>query len=130
MNLCTVVIEVNLVGSNLEELWIDTNVTCHACLDKNLFTFFKLIENGEKLLMGNPTTFEIQKEDKIIPKMTFEKNLTLNNMLYMLEICKNLVSGSLLKKHGFHLVFESNKVIFSKSGMFIGKGYVANSFLT
>src|SRR3954464_11514561 len=36
---------------------------------------------------------------------------------------KNLVSGSLLCRDGFKLVFESNKVIVSKFGQFIGKGY-------
>ena len=47
-------------------------------------------------------------------------------MLYVPEIRKNLVSGSLLNKHGFRMVFEANKVVVSKSGMFVGKGYVSN----
>ena len=58
--------------------------------------------------------------------MTSGKNLTLNNVLYVPEICKNLVSGSSLNKHGFRMVFESDKVVLSKSGMFVGKGYVSN----
>ena len=62
----------------------------------------------------------------MILKMTSEKSLTLNNVLYVPEIRKNLVSGSLLNKHGFRMVFESDKVILSKSGMFVGKGYVCN----
>jgi hypothetical protein len=36
---------------------------------------------------------------------------------------KNLVSGSLLCRDGFKVVLESNKVVFSKHGQFIGKGY-------
>ena len=36
---------------------------------------------------------------------------------------KNLVSGSLLCRDGFKLVFESNKCILSKFGTFVGKGY-------
>ena len=36
---------------------------------------------------------------------------------------KNLVSGSLLCRDWFKVVFESNKVIVSKFGQFIGKGY-------
>ena len=47
-------------------------------------------------------------------------------MLYVVEICKNLVSGSLLNKYGFRMVFESDKVVLSKSEMFVGKGYVSN----
>jgi hypothetical protein len=39
------------------------------------------------------------------------------------SINKNLVSGSLLGRDGFKLVFESNKVVVSRHGLFIGKGY-------
>ena len=62
----------------------------------------------------------------MILKMTSGKNLTLNNVLYVPEIRKNLVSGSLLNKHGFRMVFEADKVVVSKSGIFVGKGYVSN----
>ena len=56
--------------------------------------------------------------------MTFRKELTLNDVLYVLEIQKNLVSGSLLNKHGFQMVFESDRVVLSKNGMYVGKSYV------
>jgi hypothetical protein len=36
---------------------------------------------------------------------------------------KNLVSISLLLRDGFKVVLESNKVVMSKHGQFIGKGY-------
>ena len=38
-------------------------------------------------------------------------------------IKKNLVSGSLLCRDDFKLVFESNKCILSKFGTFVGKDY-------
>ena len=37
--------------------------------------------------------------------MTYGKEMTLTNVLYVPEIRKNLVSGSLLNSHGFWLVF-------------------------
>jgi hypothetical protein len=40
------------------------------------------------------------------------------------SINKNLVSGSLLCRNGFRVVFESNKFVVSKCGQFIGKGFV------
>ena len=116
----------NLVGSNPREWWIDTSATRNVCLDKNMFTSFEPIDSGEKFFMGNSTTSEIQGQGKVISKMTSGKNLTLNNVLYVLEIGKNLVSGSLLNKHGFRMVFEADKVVVSKSRMFVGKGYVSN----
>lgn len=45
--------------------------------------------------------------------MTSGKELTLNYVLYALEIHKNLVSRSLLNKHEFQMVFDSDKVILS-----------------
>jgi hypothetical protein len=36
---------------------------------------------------------------------------------------KNLISGSLLCRDGFKVVLESNKVVVSKHGLFIGKSY-------
>ena len=126
IKLSEVVSEVKLVGSNPKEWWIDTGATRHVCSDKALFTFFEPIENGEKLFMGNSATSEIEGQGRVVLKMTSGKELTLNNVLYVLEIRKNLVSGSLLNKHGFRMVFESDKVVLSKNGMYVGKGYVTD----
>ncbi|XP_073153942.1 uncharacterized protein [Henckelia pumila] len=126
MNLCAVISEVNLVGSNPRELCIDTDVTRHVCSDKDMFAILDEFENGEKVYMGNSATSDIKGQGKVILKMTSGKELTLNNVLYVPEIRKNLVSSSLLNKHGFRIVFESDKVVLSKCGMFVGKGYVCN----
>jgi hypothetical protein len=45
-------------------------------------------------------------------------------MQHVPSINKNLVSGSLLCRDGFKVVFESNKFVVSKCGQFIDKGYV------
>ncbi|RVW75987.1 Retrovirus-related Pol polyprotein from transposon TNT 1-94 [Vitis vinifera] len=91
-----------------------------------MFSTFEPIENGEKVFMGNSATSEINGQGKVILKITSGKELTLTNVLYVPEICKNLVSGSLLNNHGFRLVFESNKFVLSKSGMYVGKGYMSD----
>ena len=49
--------------------------------------------------------------------------MQLKNVQYVPTIKKNLVSGSLLCRDGFKLVFESNKCILSKFDTFVGKGY-------
>ncbi|RVW71630.1 Retrovirus-related Pol polyprotein from transposon TNT 1-94 [Vitis vinifera] len=126
IDLTAVVSEVNLVGSNPKEWWIDTGATRHVCSDKKMFSTFEPIENGEKVFMGNSATSEIKGQGKVILKMTSGKELTLTNVLYVPEIRKNLVSGSLLNNHGFRLVFESNKFVLSKSGMYVGKGYMSD----
>ena len=47
-------------------------------------------------------------------------------MLHVPEIRKNLISGSLSSKKGFRLVFESDKFVLTKSGIYVGKGYMNN----
>ncbi|XP_048322738.1 uncharacterized protein LOC125418317 [Ziziphus jujuba] len=80
IDLSTVVSEVNLVGSNPREWWIDTGATCHVCANGSMFTSFEPKANGVKLFMGNSAYSEIQWEGKIVLKMTSGKDLTLNNM--------------------------------------------------
>ncbi|XP_062119205.1 uncharacterized protein LOC133832951 [Humulus lupulus] len=109
ITLLVMVSEVNLVNSNPREWLIDTGSTWHICSDKILFKSFEQLTNGEKLFMGNSATSKIEGQGKVILKMTFGKELTLNNVLYISDIRKNLVSCSLLNKHGFHMVLESDK---------------------
>jgi hypothetical protein len=47
----------------------------------------------------------------------------LKNVHHVPSIKKNLISGSLLCRNGYKLVFESNKCVVSKYGTFVGKGY-------
>ncbi|KZV54798.1 hypothetical protein F511_04420 [Dorcoceras hygrometricum] len=126
INLCAVVSKVNMIGSNPREWWIDTGATRHVCSDKEMFATLQESEYGEKLYMGNSATSEIKGQGKVVLKMTSGKELTLNNVLYVSDIRKNLVSGSLLNKHGFRIVFESDKVVVSKNGMYVGRGYVSD----
>ena len=123
--LTAVISEVNLVGSNPKEWWIDTGATRHVCSDKMMFSTFEPIETGEKVFMRNSATSDIKGQGKVVLKMTYRKELTLTNVLYVPEIRKNLVSGSLLNSHGFRLVFESDKFVLSKSGMYVGKWYMS-----
>ena len=57
-------------------------------------------------------------------KMTFGKVLTLNNVLHVPTIRKNLVSAALLVKNGFKYVLVSDKAVIIKNEMFIGKVYL------
>ncbi|WVZ93129.1 hypothetical protein U9M48_039135 [Paspalum notatum var. saurae] len=59
------------------------------------------------------------------PKFTSGKIVQLKNVQHVPSMNKNLVSGSLLLRDGFKVVLESNKVIVSRHGLFIGKGYVS-----
>ena len=51
-NLTIVISEVNLVGSNPKERWVDIGDTRHLCSDKKMFSTFDPTEIGEKVFMG------------------------------------------------------------------------------
>ena len=87
-----------------------------------MFNTFESVMNGENLFMGNSTTSDIEGRSQVILKMTFRRDLSLNNVLFVPEIEKNLVSGSLLNQHGFKMVFELDKVVLTKQGLYVGKG--------
>src|SRR3954464_12252366 len=123
IDLCAMISEVNLIGANQREWWIDTGATKHVCSNRDMFTSFEPVKNGQRLFMGNATTSAIEGKGTIVLKMTSGKELTLKDVLFVPEIRKNLVSGSLLSKHGFRLVFESNKVVISKRDVYVGRGY-------
>ncbi|WCJ29313.1 Retrovirus-related Pol polyprotein from transposon TNT 1-94 [Euphorbia peplus] len=125
IDLAAVVSEVNLVDSNPREWWLDTGATRHVCCDKESFAGLTP-QSGEKLFMGNSATSKIKGVGTVILKMTSGKEVTLRNVLYVPEIRKNLVSGSILSAHGFKMVFESDKFVLSKCGMYVGKGYMLN----
>ena len=63
----------------------------------------------------------------MVLKMTYGKELTLTNVLYVPEIRENLVSSSLLNSHGFRLMFESDKFAMSKSGIYVEKWYMSDN---
>ena len=94
LDLKVVISEVNLVGSNSKEWWIDTSATRHVCSDKKMFSTFEPIETREKVYMGNFATSEIKGQGNVVLKMTSRNELTLTNVLYVPEIHKNLMSGS------------------------------------
>ncbi|KAI3773048.1 hypothetical protein L6452_04246 [Arctium lappa] len=123
MGLATMVSEANVIGSNSMDWWVDTGATRHVCHDKSNFISFKDVDDGQKLYMGNAATTDVKGIGDVLLKMTSGKELKIRDVLYAPELRKNLVSGWLLNKFGFKLVFESDKFVLSKNGMYVGMGY-------
>lgn len=98
---------------------VDTSATRHVCSDKGLFILLDVIENGENFFIENSPTSEIKGRGKVILKMTSGKELILNNGIYVSKISKN----------DLHMIFESSKIVLSKSGLFIGNWYVFDGLL-
>nr|GEU73018.1 hypothetical protein [Tanacetum cinerariifolium] len=92
LDVIAMISEVILVGSNNNGWWVDTWATRHVCADKSMYHSFRTVDNGEKLYMGNFAIADIKGEGEVIFEMTSEKELKLTNVLYVLDIRKNLVS--------------------------------------
>ncbi|KAF3633090.1 putative phosphoserine aminotransferase, chloroplastic-like [Capsicum annuum] len=122
-DLCAMFSECNLVG-NPREWWMDSSATHHVCANKELFSPFAPAQVEEMIYMAISTMSKVEGTEKVGLKMTSEKVLTLNNILYVLEIRRNLISVSLLDKNGFKCVTIFEKIIISKGEVYVGKGYL------
>ncbi|KAL0325017.1 UNVERIFIED_CONTAM: Retrovirus-related Pol polyprotein from transposon TNT 1-94 [Sesamum radiatum] len=109
--------------------WIDSGASItHACKGRGLFKMFQLVYHGSVLHMENESSAPIVGVDSIVLEFTSGKTISLSNVLYVPKLHKNFVSSSVLNKCGFRQVFESDKYILSKSGVFVGFGYYNNGF--
>ncbi|KAL0349309.1 UNVERIFIED_CONTAM: hypothetical protein Sangu_1158700 [Sesamum angustifolium] len=97
--IAAVVVEANLV-ENKEDWILDTGASRHFCSNKALFHELLETMDGECVFMGNSTTAGVLGKGKILLKLTPGKTLALIDVLYVLSLRRNLVSGSLLNKAG------------------------------
>ncbi|KAL1299925.1 hypothetical protein AAHE18_18G143200 [Arachis hypogaea] len=103
--------------------WIDSGATRHVCKNRDSFKTFKE-ENETILYMRNASTVQVMGKGTVELEFTSGRVLTLTDVYYVPEVRKNLVSVPLLNKYGFKSVFEGDKFILSKGGVFVGKGYL------
>ena len=50
----------------------------------------------------------------------------MNDVLHVPDIRTNLISGSILSNKGFRMIFDLDKFILTKGGMYLGKGYLVD----
>uniref|UniRef100_A0A2N9H509 Reverse transcriptase Ty1/copia-type domain-containing protein n=1 Tax=Fagus sylvatica TaxID=28930 RepID=A0A2N9H509_FAGSY len=114
---------------NSSEWWYDSGATIHVYNNKTLFKEYVEASNGLEVLMGNHNTAKVLGIRKVELVLNSGKKLILTNVYHVPDIKKNLVSTSLLSKNGVKVVLESDKLILSKNGVFVGKArLVAKGF--
>jgi len=79
--------------------------------------------------LTDDSTREIKEIGRIDLRMTSEKVVTLQDVLHLATIQRNLINKSFLLKVGYRIAKESNKFVISKSNIFFGKGFVCDGFL-
>nr|GEV01333.1 glucose-6-phosphate isomerase 1, chloroplastic [Tanacetum cinerariifolium] len=109
-----------------DDWWYDSGATTHVCNNKDLFKTYKETEDGHEVMMGDNHTSKVIGSGNIEIQLTSRKKLTLMNVLHVLNIRKNLVSGFKLCKNGVKAVIESDKVIMSKANVFVEKAYACD----
>lgn len=108
-NFSAMVTEVNLV-SNMTDWWVDSGATKHICCTKGAFSSFTPNSDEECLFMGNASSSKIEGKGTVTLRFTSGNILSLKDVLYVPNIRKNLVSGSILIKKEFKIVFESGQL--------------------
>ncbi|GJZ27029.1 zinc finger, CCHC-type containing protein [Tanacetum coccineum] len=116
----------NLVPVDAIAWWIDSGATTHVCKDRCWFKTYELVEDGSVLYMGDDHFAPVHGKGSVVLEFSSGKSITLFNVLYVPKLCKNLISGLVLNKCGYKQVYESDKYILSKSGVFVGFGNYNN----
>lgn len=75
-----------MVSFNPPEWWINAEDTMHVCYNRDMFTTFESVQNGQTLFMENATTSTIEGKEIVSLKMTSKKQLTLKDVLHVPEI--------------------------------------------
>ncbi|GJR08700.1 zinc finger, CCHC-type containing protein [Tanacetum coccineum] len=84
------------------------------------------MEDGSVLYMGDDHFAPVHGKGSVVLEFSSGKSITLFNVLYVPKLHKNLISGPVLNKSGYKQVYESDKYILSKCGVFVGFGYYNN----
>ncbi|GJX57624.1 zinc finger, CCHC-type containing protein [Tanacetum coccineum] len=109
--------------------WIDSGATTHVCKDRCWFKTYEPVEDGSVLYMGDDHFAPVHGKGSVVLEFSSGKSITLFNVLYVPKLRKNLISGPVLNKCGYKQVYESDKYILSKSGVFVGFGYYNNGII-
>ena len=117
--------KLNMVTSAMKtsNWWLDSGATIHTCKNKAWFKTYEELKKPKEVLMVNHNSAKVLGKKTIELYFTSGQKLSLLNAFHVPKIRKNLVSASLLSNKEFKIVLESDKVIVTKSEMFVGKGY-------
>ncbi|XP_031095199.1 uncharacterized protein LOC115999491 [Ipomoea triloba] len=118
-----VITEANIVG-DLEEYVVDTRASRHFCNNKDMFKEFEPITEGEQVFMGNSNVSQVSGRGTVELMLYSEKQLMLKNVLYVPSLRRNLIFGALLNRVRIKMVFESDRLVMTCYGKFLGKGHL------
>lgn len=107
----------------------DTCANVYVSYDKTIFKIYYEVTNVQKVKLGNEGRSRVVGMRIVELDFTYRKKVTLVNVLHVLDMNKNLVSGDLLGKLSIVSVYESGKLILTCNNVFVGNGYSAKGMI-
>ncbi|KAJ9565483.1 hypothetical protein OSB04_001449 [Centaurea solstitialis] len=120
INMMNVTPQAHLVNQDKDSWYLDTRATAHVCDDKSKFVNYQEI-HGKQVSTANGGRADIAGSGTILLHFTSGRSLTLNSVLHVPTITKNLLSYSKLDSHGFAIRGSDGTIVFSKNDHYIGK---------
>ena len=115
--------EVHIV-TNVKNWVVDSSATRHICGNRCVFSSYTTIGEGEEqVCMGGLQPSLVIGKGKVLLKPTLGEVLAFNDVLHMSNIHWNLELVSLLGKVRVKITFKLDKIILTKSDVFVRKGY-------
>ncbi|KAK9993145.1 hypothetical protein SO802_022848 [Lithocarpus litseifolius] len=109
--------------NNITDWVVNIGATRHICFSKELFLNYEEVIDEENVYLGDSGTARVAGKGRLLLKFTSGKSLALHSILHVPNMCRNLVSGFLLNKADLKIVFETNKIVLSQTGDFVGIGF-------
>ncbi|KAJ9699088.1 hypothetical protein PVL29_007933 [Vitis rotundifolia] len=109
----------------LNDWIIDSGASEHVCCNIRAFNYTTPMEAGEHqmILVGDHRPLPVISKGQVILKLASNNILVLNDVLYVPNMRRNLMSVSSLGKTGIRVLFDFDKIFLMKNNICIGKGY-------
>ncbi|KAJ9557205.1 hypothetical protein OSB04_011819 [Centaurea solstitialis] len=120
INMMNVTPQAHLVNQDKDSWYLDTGATAHVCDDKSKFVNYQEI-HGKQVSTANGGRADIAGSGTILLYFTSGRSLTLNSVLHVPTITKNLLSYRKLDSHGFAIRGSDGTIVFTKNDHYIGK---------
>ena len=103
---------------------VDSRAIRHICADKNVFTSYTSVGDGEEqVYLDDSRTTLVLGNGKVLLNITSGKTLALSDVLDVPSIRVNFISIALLGKVGVKVSFESYKIVMTKNNVFVENRY-------
>lgn len=94
----------------------------HVLYEKATFkTFFSKVTDDQKVQMRNKGRSRVVEIGTVELNFAYGNKVTLVNLLHVLDMHMNLVSGDILGKPDIKFVYELGELILTYNSVFVGK---------